>query len=154
MTLARCQNRVQKNKSRRNSRHVQWDKLRGNSSFRGYRERSRKGSTRKETRELAPRGCASRSLARSLATRNEELACRINFNNLIQELLLGSHVTEVTLTLSWGVVICLSLIILVAINPDRPFSILVRTPIACPAQLPLSRCVHTYTYTKTKHSSL
>ena len=43
---------------------------------------------------------------------------------------------------------CLSVIILVAINPDRPFSILVRTPIACPAQLPLSRCVHTYTYTK------
>ena len=57
-------------------------------------------------RELAPRGCAAhslaRSLARSLATRNEELALRINFNTLlIQELLLqGNHVTEVTLTLS------------------------------------------------------
>ena len=41
----------------------------------------------------------ARSHARSLANRNE-LAGRINFNNLIQELLLGNHVTEVTLTLS------------------------------------------------------
>ena len=39
---------------------------------------------------------------------------------------------------------CLSLIILVGINPDKPFSILVRTPMAWPAQLPLSRWVHTY----------
>ena len=50
----------------------------------------------------------------------------------------------VTLTLSWGLLICLSLIILVGMKPDRPLSSLVRTPTAWPAQLPLSRCVHTY----------
>ena len=55
------------------------------------------GKRRRESYPSWLRRLHARSHARSLATRNE-IAYRINFNN--QELLLGIHVTEVTLTLS------------------------------------------------------
>ena len=68
----------------------------------GETARGHARAVRKRRRESYPswlRRLHARSHARSLATRNE-IAYRINFNNLNQELLLGNHVTEVTLTLS------------------------------------------------------